>query len=244
MTTAGTLIDRMRALPYGTHEDILGGALPLILAPHPDDEVIGCGGLIATVVRHAAQPSIVFVTDGSASHPGSRKFPPHALIGLREREAQAAASILGVGSANLHFMRIRDSAAPHDGAGFAAAVERLLDIVAGHDHVLFAPWNCDPHTDHVAVHKLAVRVGQIAGLRHLSYPVWGWTLPEERELGDVAIAGWRLDVRRHRKLKLRALHAHKSQMTDLIDDDPTGFRLTDRTLNSMLSDDEVFLVNA
>jgi LmbE family N-acetylglucosaminyl deacetylase len=244
MSRAGEILTAIRALPYRTLDEILGNAVPLILAPHPDDEVIGCGGLIAEVTRRQAQPVIVFVTDGSGSHPHSRKFPRIQLIEQRETEARDAAAILGVRPAQLHFMRIRDTAVPHDGDSFAQAVEVIVGIVTSHvPCVIFAPWACDPHGDHVGVHKIAVRAAQETGARHLSYPVWGWTLPDGQELGVVSVAGCRLCVRDHRDVKSRALHAHRSQVSDLIDDDPTGFHLDERTLARMLSDDEVFLVN-
>jgi LmbE family N-acetylglucosaminyl deacetylase len=242
MSTAGAVLAQFRALPYGSVSEILGNRDPLILAPHPDDEVIGCGGLIAEALRHDLLPVIVFVTDGSGSHPGSRKFPPAALAELRRREACDAAAVLGVPAERLHFMAIRDTEAPHDGPGFAEAVDEIVRIMAqNRTGALLAPWECDPHGDHLAVHRMARKAARVTAVRHLSYPVWGWTLPPERELGDVSVAGWRLRV--CRDLKERALREHRSQVSDLIDDDPLGFRLDMGMTAAMLSDDEVFLVN-
>ena len=242
MTQAGVVLAQLRALPYASLAQIIGEGAPLILAPHPDDEVIGCGGLIAQAAANNRSPVIVFVTDGSASHPRSRKWPPRALAELRQREARAAASVLGVAPERLYFLGIPDSAAPHDGPGFANAIADLIDI-AGRTAAgtILAPWAFDPHTDHLAVHRMACCIARASGQRHLSYPVWGWTLPQRQELGNVPVKGWRLRIRKD--LKGRALREHKSQTTDLIDDDPLGFRLNEATLGMMLSDDEVFLAN-
>ena len=64
-----------------------------------------------------------------------------------------------------------------------------------------------------------------AGLRQLSYAVWGWTLPPTRWLPRAAVRGWRLDISAQLPLKRRAIAAHRSQMTAMIADDPAGFRL-------------------
>ena len=242
MSTAGAVLARFRALPYGTLSQIVSDRVPLILAPHPDDEVIGCGGLIAQAVDNGVCPVIIFVTDGSASHPHSRTYPAPALADLRRQEACAAAAVLGVPIARLHFLAIPDAAARHDGVEFAAAVAAIANIAAGYRiGTVLAPWERDPHGDHLAAHLMARETAKMAGMRHVSYPVWGWTLPPDKELGDVSVAGWRLRV--CRELKERALSQHRSQVTDLIDDDPDGFRLDPATLAAMMSDDEVFLVN-
>ena len=244
MTTAGQARNAMGRLPLAGVELILDGGTPVVLAPHPDDEVIGCGGLLMAAVTAGLRPLVVFVTDGSGSHPNSRAFPRPALIDLRQREAREAAAILGIEADRLCFLGIRDTAAPTRGSAFEAAVAAIGFLIASERRpVIFAPWRHDPHGDHRAVHEMATVLAARRGARHLSYPVWGWTLPADRKLGAAPIDGWRLALGEHRQRKLSALRAHRSQCSDLIDDDPEGFRLDEATLNAMLSDNEVFLVN-
>jgi LmbE family N-acetylglucosaminyl deacetylase len=244
VTTAGQARNAMGLLPLAGVEPILDGGTPVVLAPHPDDEVIGCGGLLMAAVREGIRPLVVFVTDGSGSHPNSRAFPRPALIDLRQREAREAAAILGIEDGRLCFLGIRDTAAPTRGAEFEAAVAAIGLLIAPERRpVIFAPWRHDPHGDHQAVHEMATALAGRGGARHLSYPVWGWTLPADRELDAAPIDGWRLALGEDRQRKLSALRAHRSQWSDLIDDDPEGFRLDDATLDAMLSDNEVFLVN-
>jgi LmbE family N-acetylglucosaminyl deacetylase len=241
MTTAGAALAAIRNLPLASPRELLDGATPVVLAPHPDDEVIGCGGLLAAAARCGLRPTVVHLTDGSGSHPGSRAFPREVLIALRKHEACSAAERLGVPLDQVHFMGLRDTAAPHDGPEFDRAVEALVAIVARCGKpVIFAPWVCDPHCDHQSVSKMARRAARMLGVRHLAYLVWGWKLPREQDLGPIRVAGWRVPV--DCDLKARAMEAYQSQISDLIDDDPTGFRLDHETLSMMLSDDETFLL--
>ncbi len=242
---AGQAQAAMRALPRASLQTLVGDATPIILAPHQDDEVIGCGGLIAALTEQGTQPVIVFVTDGSGSHPNSPGTPPAALVRLREQEARHAAEVLGVACHRLHFMRLPDTAAPHDGPKFHAATRDIAAIAAKHARpLLLAPWAYDPHCDHLAVHKMAASVAQHCGARHLSYPVWGWTLPAEQPIDAMSIVGWRLDITPYRQRKACALAAHVSQTTHLIDDDPEGFYLEAELAAQMISNDETFLTNA
>ncbi len=244
MRPAGDILRAIRALPHGTVDQILRDETPIILAPHPDDEVIGCGALIAASARAGRAPVIVYVTDGSGSHPNSRMFPRPALIALRQQEARLASRVLGVASTRVHFLGVRDTAAPQYGPELTAAAQTIIETIRHYPNpVVFAPWINDPHGDHQSVSKKATLVCRILMARHLSYLVWGWTLPEEQPI-EGEIAGWRYPVGRERQRKSRALHAYRSQTSNLIDDDPAAFHLDGKTLKRMLSDDEAFLVNS
>jgi LmbE family N-acetylglucosaminyl deacetylase len=244
MTLAWQAMQAMRDLPLATLDDILGPDCPVILSPHPDDETIGCGGLIAGAAARQRRPMVVFITDGSGSHPGSRRYPRQGLARLRQQEACNAASVLGLSHERLFFMGLRDTAAPVTGAEFDAAVRMISEFVARcAPCVIIAPWVHDPHCDHVAAHAMATSVRRRTGVRHLSYPVWGWTLDGGCDLGPVTPTGWRLDVRPLQARKRLALAAHASQMTDLIDDDPTGFRLTEDILATIMPAHETYLDN-
>jgi len=244
LTAVGEALVTMRALPHGGLSDILRGETPIVLAPHPDDEVIGCGALLAAAARSGIDPVIVFVTDGSGSHPNSRIFSRDDLATLRQREACAAAHLLGVSLARVHFMGLRDSAAPHDGPALTDAVGGIVRAIERYDNpVILAPWEHDPHRDHWAVCKMARHVARCFAARHLSYVVWGWALPDHYDLGCVEISGWRFRGDATRADKSHALRAYKSQTSDLIHDDPSAFRLSPAAFTVLLSEDEVFLDN-
>ena len=59
----------------------------VVIAPHPDDETLGCGAIIARKRAAGTNVRVVIVTDGRRSH-RSDKIPVHRLIALRRKEAQ------------------------------------------------------------------------------------------------------------------------------------------------------------
>jgi LmbE family N-acetylglucosaminyl deacetylase len=242
MITAGELHRRWRTLPIGTLDEVIGGGTCLILAPHPDDESLGCGGLIAACCAASRPPVVALLTDGGASHPGSRLYPPARLADLRERELLDAVGILGLAPDRLMLLREPDGRAPHEGAGFRAVVDRVVTCVREHGCTsILAPWRFDPHCDHVAAALIATEVARITGVRQVSYPVWGWTLADDAGVDEASVRGWRLTVGTHMPAKQRAIAAHASQYGKVVTDDPVGFRLPEKLLRAMQQPWEVFL---
>ena len=239
--SAGEAQRRMRALPFALLDEIAPGTC-LILAPHPDDESLGCGGLIAMASACGRPPVIVAVTDGAGSHPNSHSYPPARLRATRAAELLDAAAILGVGADHVHFLNLPDARAPLAGPEFDAAVAAIVALVRCHGiTTIFASWRCDPHGDHVATAVLGEAVAQAAAVRLAFYPVWGWLLPPDAVLPIASVAGRRLDVTAVLSRKQRAIAAHRSQYADLITDDPTGFRLPCELLSVFEQPCEVFL---
>ena len=240
---AETLHAMLRALPVVADEPLLRTGRALILAPHADDETLGCGGLIATLCALRRPPYVLVVTDGTGSHPNSRTHPAERLRAVREAEALAAAAHLGLDVADVGFLRLRDTAAPRDGAAFEAAVARIAALAGeqGCD-TLLAPWLLDPHCDHEAVQLMARRVAAASGLRLLSYPVWGWLIAPDVELAPtLPVHGFRIDIAAHLRRKAEAIRLHASQYGDLIQDDPEGFRLPQSLLSVFEEPFETFL---
>ena len=241
MTRAAALHAAWRALPVSDDDPLLVSGRALILAPHADDETLGCGGLIAELCERGRPPLVLIVTDGTGSHPNSRAWPPARLRDLREREAAAATAHLGLPAGNIAFMRLRDTKAPCAGPEFEQACAAIAEHAAGCD-TLLAPWAGDPHCDHEAVAMMARSVARRSGLRLLSYPVWGWLIAPETEIAaETPAAGFRLDITRHLPRKTHAIRLHASQYADLIDDDPTGFRLPRALLSVFEQPSETFL---
>jgi LmbE family N-acetylglucosaminyl deacetylase len=240
---AGELHLAWTRLPVATADTIVGTGRTLILAPHPDDESLGCGGLIAELCRLGRPPRVVVLTDGAGSHPGSRVFAATALRDVREQEVRRALRALGLGDQDgPTFMRLPDTAAPHDGPAFDDAVANLAAYAVG-CAAICATWAHDPHCDHQAAHKIAAAAAARTGLRHIAYPVWGWTLPPTACLpGDVAV-GWRLDIAASLAMKRAAIAAHRSQHGGVIEDDPNGFALPAALLEVFARPYEVFLAS-
>ena len=124
----------------------------LVIAPHPDDEVLGCGGSIAKLTVAGARVYVGYLTSGEQ---GSGEIPAGELGLLREREARAAVSVLGVDPDEASFLRIGDGAIdPHDLAQVEAVIRLVRQIRPA---LTYLPHEHDGSFDHQAAHQLAVR---------------------------------------------------------------------------------------
>lgn len=243
MATAGQLHRAWRALPAGQVTDVTGDGCCLVLAPHPDDESLGCGGLIAACCARRQPPVVAILTDGSMSHPGSKSYPPARMASLRETETRTATRILGLADDRLIFLRCTDLEAPHAGPMFVSIVEHLAAVIRQFGcTAILAPWRLDPHCDHEAASLAAAAAATETGIRHLEYPVWGWTLPADSPIGDVTPRGWRIDIAEFVAAKRAAIAAHASQDSDLIKDDPSGFRLPESLTAQLQEPWETYLL--
>ncbi len=222
---AGAVHAAMASLPYAPVQTILGAGPLLVLAPHPDDESLGCGGLIAASCAAGITVHVAVLTDGTKSHPSSRAFPAARLKAVREAEVTAAIGHLGLQPHRLHFLAYPDAAAPRWGRALRQAGDNLAHLTRRLGiRTVVASWRHDPHCDHLAAHRIARRACRLTGARLLSYAVWGWTLPPDRPLPRARVLGWRLDVTPYLPAKRAAIACHRSQL-GLIDDDPAGFTL-------------------
>jgi LmbE family N-acetylglucosaminyl deacetylase len=221
---ADTYLRDARRLPFGTVRSITGGTA-LILAPHPDDESLGCGGLIAAACAAGTPPVVVILTDGAGSHPNSRAYPPERLRATREAETLAATACLGLAADRVVFLRTPDTHAPHAGPELNELASRIAGLIRVHDcRSVITTWAEDPHGDHFAAHCIARDAAAATGVAHRAYPVWGLTLPPSTLLEGAPI-GQRLEIASYLPVKRRAIHCHASQYGGLIDDDPEGFQL-------------------
>lgn len=238
--TAGDFLAAMHRMPVTTPAAFTGGAPLVVLSPHPDDESLGLGGLIAATRAAEGEVRIVVLSDGAASHRRSASHPPERLAALRRAEAREAAAILGVPAGDLTHLDLPDAAVPTAGPAFDAAVGRIASIVTEADAaMLLVSWGHDPHCDHEAADAMARAVrGRLPDLSVWSYPIWGRHLDPASPIDAPAPEGYRLDVTAWQDQKRRAIAAHASQMTDLIADDPDGFRFTAGQLAPFLEPQE------
>ena len=103
---------RMAELPQISVEQLVPeGHRAVIIAPHPDDEVLGCGGLLQGLAALGRPIQLISVTDGSASHPGSRRWPVERLSVVRPQESAQALHRLGLPLHSLKWLRARLTAA-------------------------------------------------------------------------------------------------------------------------------------
>lgn len=219
----------------------------LVVAPHPDDETLGCGGAIALLRSLGCRVNIIVISDGIMSHPRSRKYPAPKLRSLREVETLAATATLGIEKSAVDFLRLPDGAVPtSESPDFSAAVKMCRDrITALTPDTVFLPWRFDPHPDHRAtwqiVHRALLEM-QSSTPRLIEYPIWDWDATQRGDLPTSdRITAWRLDISNVVEVKQQAIAAYRSQTTNLIDDDPEGFRLTPEMLANFTRNWEVYI---
>lgn len=219
------VIDAMARFPVVEVADFVRHGL-IVIAPHPDDESLGCGGLIAACRTAGLPVTIIIVSDGAGSHPNSQMFAAPRLAELRRHEALEAARHLDVAADAVHFLELPDRFVPSEGPEAQHAVDRIIALAGGAD-VMTVTWRHDPHTDHKASYVLARRAARrLSEARLWEYPIWGLTLPPETVLNGPQVDGVKVDVAAHLAAKRTAIAAHASQTIDFISDDPQGFRLT------------------
>lgn len=232
------------ALPMRSVNTLAGSVL--VVAPHPDDETLGCGGAIALLRALGYPVHVLVISDGTLSHPNSLKYPALRLRALREAESREALSTLGVGAPETTFLRLPDGSIPTvESPGIRGAVVRCRQCLeTQRPDVIFLPWRADPHPDHRATWKLisTALVYLDYSPRMIEYPIWDWDA-EQRGMftADKQVMGWRLDIRAVLETKQTAIAAYRSQTTNLIDDDPDGFQLTPDMLANFTRPWEVYL---
>ncbi|NML66194.1 PIG-L family deacetylase [Hymenobacter sp. RP-2-7] len=219
----------------------------VIVVPHPDDEALGCGGLLA-LLRQAGLPvAAALVSDGTMSHPHSQDFPAPARRELRYAELRHALAVLGVDeNREVLYLGLPDSQVPSQGPAFEAAADRLAAFLADKQaDTVLVPWRRDPHPDHRATAALVAAA--LARLpqppRRLEYMVWAWERAAPADLPQPGEGtGFRLDVAAVLPQKQRAIAAHRSQLAPgTIADDPSGFLLSAHMLSHFAQPFEVYI---
>ena len=211
------------------------------VAPHPDDETLGCGGLLALATRAGAPVTVAYLTDGNASHPGSRDWPPARLAALRREEARRACHVLGVSRAPV-FLGLPDGGtlAITDEARDRATATLARLLATQRPGLVVTTSRGEPHCDHQAAFALATAALRAAEHEAplAAYVVWTDLLGGEPPTGTPLT----LRLGPTAATKRRALAAHRSQLEQVVRDDPNGFALEARHREAMLGPTERYWV--
>lgn len=159
------LISSTRSTP-GT-----GNASALVFAPHPDDEVLGCGGIIALKAQAGARVKVVIMTDGRASH--NALIDAGELTRIRRAEAQEAARQLGI-TEDYVFLDFEDQRLVEHRD---EACDRVREIISRFQpDEIYVPNRRDGITDHYETNRIVQRAVDRVGepVAVFEYPVWLW----------------------------------------------------------------------
>ena len=206
----------------------------LVVAPHPDDETLGAGGLIAGACAAGLDVTVFCCTDGEGAEVD---LGPEGgdLAEVRRREMDAALRLLGDGGRTApHVVR----AALHDGslAERRSDLDRLIRPMVDRAGIVVAPWPDDGHADHEAVGAACRSLCEELGRPLLLYPVWMWhwgapPVTADLDLLRVPLPPSLVDRKR------RAIDAHRSQRRP-----PRGSPiLSDEFIEHFTRDAEVFV---
>jgi LmbE family N-acetylglucosaminyl deacetylase len=162
-------LDR-NSLPRAKARSLVGpGGTLHVVAPHPDDEVLGCGGIMHEAFLAGIPSCIWAITDGERSHPESLTWQPDTLIRERAGESANALALIAPGMPR-HRLGIPDG---HVESFEGDVAERLSVSIRPADTVI-APWLWDGHPDHEAASRAAFRAARARGCRFLEVPIWAW----------------------------------------------------------------------
>lgn len=223
-------LDALTCAPQASVEEWLGNRPLVVLAPHPDDETLGCGALLFAAASRGTECRVVCVTDGSRSHPKSRKWPARRLVQERRTELGRAVAILAP-QARIDWLGHPDCAVPVN----ADTTREISGLVPDHALVM-ASWDGDPHIDHERVALLARHVAaERPDITLAFYPIWGRfgkRTASARLIRASAAA---------RTAKAAALACYRTQMSALIDDDDSGFVMEDWRQAHFLTHPEIVI---
>ncbi|MFC7527331.1 PIG-L deacetylase family protein [Actinoplanes sp. GCM10030250] len=226
----------------------------MVIAPHADDETLGCGALIARARARGVPVTVVVATDGRHSTESS-VLSPDQLAALRTAELAAACTRLGVPDQDVRQLGFADTTLTRNAAPLTEAIAALH--AERRPEVALVPAVQDDHPDHRAVHHATLRALDAAGHRCLvlAYPVWAWhsgpwfldTPAAERPALCAwavrqAVRGgwWRVPCGPYLRDKEAAIRAYASQTTNLTGE-PSWSYLDADFLAAFREPEELFL---
>ncbi|MCC8539480.1 PIG-L deacetylase family protein [Xanthomonas axonopodis pv. poinsettiicola] len=203
-----TVSRQLIELPITSIDQLLGDATRVVVvSPHPDDEVLGCGGLLAMAAASGRQALIVSVTDGEAAYPQEDAWPPARLAAARRDELRNALACLGIDPSNV--LRL-DAGDGQVRAGIEELGRRLSALLRPTDTVLVT-YARDGHPDHEACADAAIDAATRCGARLIQFPVWAWHW-DNPDHSQMLASAMRLALPpAAHAVKMRAMSAFKTQ---------------------------------
>lgn len=203
----------------------------VIIAPHPDDETLLCGGLVARQAMAGVPVTVLAVTDGEAAYPGG---PEGLALRRRHEQDDALQALTGGADVSVHRVGIPDGEVE---AHLPRLVDAIAERLAGNSLVV-APWRMDHHCDHEAVGRAAHLAARRGGAMLAEGFFWTWHHRQPYELGrpvrELHLSAVDMDRRR------RALRSYRSQLDGEGGSAPV---LNPGVLGSMAWPSEYFMVS-
>jgi LmbE family N-acetylglucosaminyl deacetylase len=199
----------------------------LVFAPHPDDEVLGCGGTIASKIADGFNVCIVFMTDGCHSH---SQISPDQIKTIRRKEAVDANNVLGIPETDLFFLDFEDGRLNDNKKTACNMVKEILSQIQPVE--IYYPGIIDTHRDHKATSKIVESCLSSVTARPTTfqYVIWSYS-------GSTCRRAWaatldfidrkmkrkklvRFNVSGFLSLKEKALSCYESQINTIKNENP------------------------
>jgi LmbE family N-acetylglucosaminyl deacetylase len=177
----------------------------LIVAPHPDDEVLGAGGLIHAWTASGQPVTLLSVTDGEASDPNRP-----GLAQIRQQELRAALRVLTPAHVKIIRIGIPDGKV----SDHANRLRLMLEEHLTTDGTLIAPYEFDGHPDHDIAGRVCRDLARAAHIALARYPVWTWHHTNPDSVKSLPWGKFAL-TRSAQRAKARALRCFESQLRPL-----------------------------
>lgn len=181
-----------------------------LFAPHPDDEILGCGGLLQKLAAQGNQITLVSVTNGTQSHPNSKIFPPEKLDRIRPLETQLALTTLGISEqVEKISLSLTDGQVRAQRLKFLA----MLNDIIKPDDILVTTFALDGHPDHEVTGQVVQDFADEHGQQCYQVLVWAWHWAEPNDRRIPWHRSLRLPLSTtEQQLKQQALYCFQSQL--------------------------------
>lgn len=165
-------VNAVHCIANFTAKGVENGTSLLFVAPHPDDEVIGCAGLIQRSLKKGKDVHIIILTGGEGSHNGCCQTTPQELIEARRGLAAQINKELGVAHENLFFLDYPDGKISYDHDETKKLNQLIKEICP--DSV-YIPHTGEGWSDHIQAGSIVKRItADNANIQLYEYCVWFW----------------------------------------------------------------------
>jgi LmbE family N-acetylglucosaminyl deacetylase len=154
----------------------------VIVAPHPDDQVVGFGGLMQQLGQLGRTMQLISIIDGDPSQPGSTTWPTERVAAVRPQASSEALQRLDLPLDSVQWVRggFSDSAVAREEQALSLFIEYQLRPT----DVVFVTWELDGRSDNEAVGRAALQAARNAGAQCYQVPLWTWhwAQPEDESI--------------------------------------------------------------
>jgi LmbE family N-acetylglucosaminyl deacetylase len=200
----------------------------LVVAPHPDDEVIACGGTVIKRILEGRSVKLIFTTDGSRSHAAVLQIysdpTPEELVRVRRVEAINAARLLGIPKESVYFLDAEDTKLHLSLAEVRRGLLRILSKYQSASEIYVPHDVRELNSDHRLTGQLVIECVEQLQMRGQVFKYVVWDENTEREFGFANRGDLRepadqceemltVDIHDHLEQKIAAFNQHKTQVS-------------------------------